>query len=114
MHHYNEHNLIVHPGNSSDPDVVIEVTPELAGWEYISFQLRRLPEGRAWTFATSGHEMAIVPLSGRLSVESDRGRWSRIGQRESVFSGLPHALYLPRRTSLTARAESDCEFAVAL
>ena len=114
MHQYNEHNLIVHPGNSPDPDVVIEVTPEIAGWAYISFQLRRLPASRAWTFKTGEYEMALVPLSGRLAVESNRGEWSHIGQRESVFSGLPYALYLPRRTSLTVKAESDCEFAVAL
>lgn len=114
MHQYNAQNLIVHPGNSPDPDVVIEVTPELAGWAYISFQLRRLPAGGTWTFTTGEYEMAIVPLSGQLGVESNRGKWSHIGQRESVFSGLPHALYLPRRIALTARAESDCEFAVAL
>lgn len=31
---YNPNNLIIHPGNSVDPDVVVEVTPELAGWDY--------------------------------------------------------------------------------
>ena len=113
MRQYNSHNLVVHPGNSTDPDVVVEVTPELASWDYISFQLRRLNANRSWTFATTDQELAIVVLSGRLSVESERGRWSQIGMRDSVFSGLPYALYLPRHTSFTVTAEIDCEYAVA-
>ncbi len=114
MRQYHASNLVVHPGNSSDRDVVIEVTPELAGWEYVSFQLRRLAAGRSWTFSTARYEMAIVVLGGQLTIESDRDRWSHVGQRRDVFDGLPHALYLPRQTGLTVHAESDCEYAVAL
>jgi 5-deoxy-glucuronate isomerase len=114
MRQYNEGNLIVHAGNAVDADIVVEVTPELAGWQYIHFQVRRLDGGKSWPFATGNYEMAIVPLSGSVSVESDRGRWAHIGERENVFAGLPSALYLPRRTSLSVRAERLCEFAVAL
>lgn len=114
MRSYNPSNLVIHPGNSTDPDVVVEVTPELAGWDYIRFQLRRLNVQSSWTFATGNYELAIVVLSGRLSVESNRGQWQHIGERSSVFSGLPSALYLPRHTSLTVSAETSCEYAVAL
>ena len=112
MRQYNASNLIIHPGSSSDPFVIVEVTPELAGWDYLTFQVRRLAPLRAWTSATKNHEMALVPLSGRLRVESNRGQWSHIGERESVFSGLPYALYLPRLTSFTVIAETGCEYAV--
>jgi 5-deoxy-glucuronate isomerase len=84
MHKYDQNNLIVHPGNSTDTDVIVEVTPELAGWDYVHFQLRRLPVQRSWTAATSDHDMAIAPLSGSIRVESDRGQWSQIGERDSV------------------------------
>jgi len=114
MRKYDPGNLIVHPGNSADPGVVFEVTPEVAGWDYIHFQLRRLGAQQSWSFATGDHEMAIVPLSGGIRVESDRGQWSHIGKRDSVFDGLPYALYLPRHTSLTVTAETACEMAVAL
>jgi 5-deoxy-glucuronate isomerase len=113
MRQYDANTLIVHPGNSADPDVVVEVTPELAGWEHIHFQVRRLPAQGAWSFATGEHELALVPLSGSLGVESDRGRWPRVGSREHVFAGLPSALYLPRRTTFTVNAEAGCELAVA-
>jgi 5-deoxy-glucuronate isomerase len=114
MRQYTSQDLVVHPGNSSDPHVVVEVTPELAGWQYITFQVRQLPAGHTWSFATGQREMAIIVLSGRLGVESNRGQWQHIGQRENVFHGLPSALYLPRQTALTIFAESACEYAVAL
>lgn len=112
MRQYNSGNLIVRPGGSSDAAVITEVTPELAGWDYLNFQARRLSEHGSWTSATGEHEMALVPLSGRIRVESNRGQWSHIGERENVFSGLPHALYLPRRTSFSVHAETSCEYVV--
>ena len=113
MRQYTEQNLIVHPGNSGDPDVVVEVTPELAGWEHIHFQARRLAAGRSWSWATGEHELALIPLSGAIDVDTNRGAWTSVGGRASVFAGLPHALYLPRRTDLTVTAAADCEFAAA-
>jgi 5-deoxy-glucuronate isomerase len=110
---YNSTNLVVHPGNSADPAVVVEVTPELAGWEHIWFQVRRLGVGERWLFATGEHELAMVPLGGVVGVESDKGAWPVVGGRPSVFAGLPHALFLPRRTAFTVTAQTDCELAVA-
>jgi 5-deoxy-D-glucuronate isomerase len=107
MREYDPDTLIVHPGNSTDPDIVVEVTPEVAGWDYIHFQVRRLGPLSSWPYATGDHEMAIVPMSGSIRVESDRGQWSHIGERGSVFSGLPYALYLPRHTSLRVTADLE-------
>src|SRR5260370_41807084 len=84
MRQYDANNLIVHPGNSHDSEVVVEVTPELAGWEYISFQLRRLPAGRSWTFSPGGYEMAIVMLRGCIDVESRRCQWFHVRRRVTV------------------------------
>src|SRR4029453_8660411 len=110
MRQYDASTLIVHPGNSPDPDVVVEVTPELAGWEFIHFQVRRLHPGQTWSFETGAHELALVPLSGATRVDSSGGQWD-VGGRANVFAGLPHALYLPRRTALTASTRAAAEFA---
>lgn len=110
---YTPENLVIHSGGATDPQVVVEVTPKLAGWDYIYFQVRRLRQGETWSHATRDHEVAIVMLGGRVTVDSDRGRWAGVGERENVFAGLPHALYLPRETTLTVTAETDGEFAVA-
>jgi 5-deoxy-glucuronate isomerase len=113
MRQYTADNLVMHPGNAADPDVVVEVTPERAGWDYISFQVRRVAAGQAWDFQTGAHELALVPLSGSVRVETDRGTWPEVGGRANVFSGLPHALYLPRETTLHVTAGAAAEFAVA-
>jgi 5-deoxy-glucuronate isomerase len=112
MRQYDTSNLIVHPG-SADSELIVEVTPELAGWDYIHFQVRRLAQGQSWNFATGEHELALVVLSGSTSVESSLGHWPRIGERKDVFSGPPSALFLPRRTTFAATATTACEFAVA-
>jgi 5-deoxy-glucuronate isomerase len=113
MHIYTPDNLVVRSGNSPDPQVIVEVTPELAGWDTLHFQARRLAAGESWSFVTGGHELALVVLSGRLCVESNRGAWRSLGERPNVFAGLPYALYLSLDTDLCVTAESDCEFGAA-
>ncbi|MCC6145767.1 MAG: 5-deoxy-glucuronate isomerase [Candidatus Hydrogenedentes bacterium] len=111
---YTSETLLVRPeARADDPDLILEITPERAGWEHIHFQARRLAEGASWSFQTGEHELAIVNLSGRYAVESNRGAWTGIGERASVFEGVAHALYLPRYTEFTITAEVAGEFAVA-
>lgn len=112
MRQYTAHNLIVHPGRSAEPSVLVEVTPELAGWDYIHFQARTLAAGQAWEWRTGEHELALVLLGGQLDVQSGRGAW-RLHGRAHVFAGLPHALYLPRATGFEVRAAADSHFALA-
>jgi 5-deoxy-glucuronate isomerase len=112
MRQFDTSNLIVHPGNATDPDVVVEVRPHPVGLDYIHFQVRRLQALHTWSFETGEHELALVLLSGNVGVESDRGRWPSIGERKDVFAGPPSALYLPRRTAFTVTAALDSEFVV--
>lgn len=110
---YDLENLLIRAGNSTDPHVLVEVTPEFAGWDTIRFQARRLEAGKAWSFAVEKCELALVVLSGALDIQTDRGTWRGLGRRQTVFGGLPYALYLPAQTRFTVQAVMDCEFAVA-
>lgn len=114
---YNSENILVKPADQSesdDPDLIVSVTPESAGWDYISFQARRLERGRQWEFHTGENEMALVNLSGSFSVASNRGRWRDVGGRPNVFAGPCHMLYLPTGSDLTVTCDSAAgEFAVA-
>lgn len=112
MRPYTAENLVVHPGASADPELIVEVTPANAGWDTIHFQARRLQADRSWCFDTAGNELALILLGGTVDVASSRGEWLGVGRRADVFAGLPHALYLPPHTALTVTARSDCEFAV--
>ena len=110
---YTADNVLIRQQSDGDvPGLILEVTPQSAGWEYISFQARQLDEGGSWSFDTGENEFALVNLSGRYRVDSSRGSWEGIGGRADVFSGGGHALYLPRRTQLTVTAEQAGEFAV--
>jgi 5-deoxy-glucuronate isomerase len=82
-----------------------QVTPQSAGWSYLYFGVRRAP----FSSATGDVEIALVPLGGRCRVGAEGEAWE-LGGRESVFAGMPWALYLPRDTSY--RVEGDGEVAV--
>ena len=113
MKQYTTQNLLIPPSPCpDDPGCVLSITPETAGWEYISFQVRKLAAGDSWSFATGENELALVNMSGRYTVVSDKGTWSGIGGRKSPFEGPAHALYLPRRSAFTVTAEEAGEFAV--
>ncbi|MEP7082881.1 MAG: 5-deoxy-glucuronate isomerase, partial [Chloroflexota bacterium] len=65
------------------------VTPERAGWRYLSFAVETLRE--PMTVGRDGHETAVVILGGG---------GARVGElelpgRASVWEGLPSAAYLP-------------------
>jgi len=112
MRQYTNENLVVSPGQTADENIIVDVTPTLAGWEHIYFQARRLPAGGQWSFATGGNELALVMLGGTANVQSNRGQWDGLGQRANVFAGLTSALYLPIDTTFTVEAVTACEFAV--
>lgn len=109
---YTADNLLVRPRDTADdPALLLDITPARAGWELISFQVRKLAAGDQWSFDTGDNELALVLLSGDFSVTSSRGEWRDL-RRESVFSSAATALYLPRRTQFTVHAAADSEFAV--
>ena len=109
---YTTENLLVHPSrNPQNPDLILSVTPDSAGWDFISFQARRLSAGKEWSFNSDQNELAIVLLSGSISVRSTRGNWQGL-ERKDVWTSAAAALYLPRDTGFTISADRDAEFVV--
>jgi 5-deoxy-glucuronate isomerase len=88
------------------------VDPGSASWRFLSFRVERLRDGEQVSRHTGGEEVALVPLGGRCAVESGGDRWE-LGERPSVFDGMPWALYLPRDTDYTLSALGDVEVAVS-
>ena len=109
---YTTENLLVCPlTDPQDPDLIVAVTPQSAGWDFISFQARKLRAGNEWSFDSDENELAIVLLSGAISIHSTRGSWHDL-ERKDVWTSAATALYLPRNTEFTITAERDSEFAV--
>jgi 5-deoxy-glucuronate isomerase len=90
--------------------VLVSVSREQAGWKTINFSVRRLIEGQYWQSSTEGEEAALVILGGRVTVDWGEGRRT-LGSRSNVFSGYPHAAYLPPHTAFEVDAETICELA---
>ena len=57
---------IQHPDR--DSHVVIDITPEMAHWKYISFKVLRLAKGQTIEADSATQELALVPLVGRGSM----------------------------------------------
>jgi len=109
---YTTENVLLHPSaNPQDPDLILAVTPESAGWDFISFQARHLGAGKEWSFTSGENELAIVLLTGAISVRSTRGSWQGL-ERKDVWTSAATALYLPRGTDFTIATVRDSEFAV--
>jgi 5-deoxy-glucuronate isomerase len=105
---YDSSNLLIRPrAESATTGIVTQITPASAGWEHLSFEVRRLNKDMTWTGSTGDNEYGLVILGGVCSIHSDKGTWSEIGRRPDVFSGMPYALYLPRRTNFTVMAHTD-------
>ena len=86
-----------------------QVTPETAGWRYLYFGVR----SGSFSSNTRDGEIALIPLGGRCRVEAEGERWE-LGERASVFDGMPWALYLPRDTAYEVEGEADVAICGAL
>src|SRR5260370_3804763 len=105
-------NLLVKPKKNSQE--IVSVTPQSAGWRYVSFSAHQLAPGDSLTLSDDAKEVGRVILTGKVSAKTGALEWKEIGGRESVFEdAAPYAIYLPPRTKLTITAKTDAELAVA-
>ena len=105
-------NRVVHshelqPGASGE---LLRFSRQDAGWEWMGFCARRLGPGETWQQQRSGEETVYVLLSGKCTAEWD-GQKQQIGERNSVFDGLPYALYASPGTQARFESLTTCEFA---
>jgi 5-deoxy-D-glucuronate isomerase len=73
--------------------VLLDITPEIAGWKYISFRVVRLAEGKTLEADTASNEAVIVPLGGRGRLSFDGNTEALI--RNDLFRELADIVYLP-------------------
>src|SRR5579862_5857755 len=107
-----ETDSLVHSENlpAEQSGELLHLPRETAGWEWMSFFVRRLTSGEVYRPATSGEEAVFVLLGGKCQADWGKGA-QHIGQRKNVFDGFPYALYLPTGNQVTFTAETVCEIA---
>lgn len=99
--------LLVHPVDGEH-----RVTPESAGWRYVGFETRRLKAGETSALDSGDMEVCVVVLSGKARVTAEGFDSGVIGERATVFDGLPWSVYLPPRSKASIEAASGCELAL--
>ncbi|QJC21101.1 5-deoxy-glucuronate isomerase [Arcanobacterium buesumense] len=87
------------------------ITPEKAGWEFSSLRIAQLNQGETMTYETGDEEILVLPLVGRVDVESGEKKYSLAG-RDSVFTAVTDYIYIPRQTTLTLTATKSGRFAL--
>ena len=96
----------------------VEVTAAKAGWRFVHFAVRHVAPSTPWAGSTGGEECCLVLLQGTCRVEfgaqgahASSQMAAPLGPRRDVFSGYPHALYLPSRTRFRVMADEPTELA---
>lgn len=103
--------LLVHSKREGD-GVLVDVTPDSAGWTYVGFRVARLAAGQCYSATEVGREACIVLLTGTADVEAGGWKFDAIGGRQSVFERPPTSVYVPADTSYEVIAVTGLEFAV--
>ena len=93
------------------------ITRAQAGWRYVSFAVRHIAPAQPWDGTTGGDECCLVLLAGTCTVEYGPARSRELhhaaplGPRRNVFSGYPHAIYLPPHSRFRVVALEPTELA---
>jgi 5-deoxy-glucuronate isomerase len=93
--------------SSQDNEIYQDITSADAGWKYLNFNARTIRPGQKWFGNTGNCEYLFVLLGGNFGAKTSRGTWKTSNGRKNVFSGLPHALYLPMHTEFEVFPAGD-------
>ena len=96
--------------SDQNSQVLLDITPQTAGWKYISFKVVRLTEGETIQADSSTNEVVIVPLVGRGRLSF--GGNTHVLVRDNLFLELADIVYLPPRVDYRVEAMGAFEFAV--
>jgi 5-deoxy-glucuronate isomerase len=104
----------IHIEGTGDVERRLQVTPEIAGWEYLYFRTYTYRTGMVINGESAAEEMVMVLLSGKVVMEVAGQVWQLEG-RSSVFHGLPYTIYLPPGYNyrMTVLSDSDCAYSRA-
>ena len=91
--------------------VVVEITPEDAGWEWTGLRVLRLVPGEPQVVETGGSELFVLPLAGSLRVTAGDQTFELQG-RDSVFARVTDFCYVGRDTVAELVSEGGAEVAL--
>lgn len=97
------------PGGSEM--TAVDITPSKAGWRYSGLRVLRLAAGTTHELTTGTTEMAILPVSGGVTVEVESQTF-RLEGRTGVFSAVTDFAYVPIDADIRITTRGPCEIAL--
>jgi len=89
----------------------VDITPSKAGWRYSGLRVLRLAAGTTHELTTGTTEMAILPVSGGMTVEVESQTF-RLEGRTGVFSAVTDFAYVPIDADIRITTRGPCEIAL--
>ncbi|WP_446470702.1 5-deoxy-glucuronate isomerase [Xenorhabdus stockiae] len=89
------------------------ISPEIANWGYVHFDVYELDTGESITLAASENETCLVLVAGKATVNTAQQRFEQIGDRMSPFERKkPYAVYIAPHEVIEIIAQTHLELAV--
>lgn len=104
--------LLLHSAKPDKEGCVLSVTPQSAKWQYVGFDVYHLAEGAALTQNSGSNEVCLVILSGKANISVNGQDFGTLGERTSVFEGLPWSVYAPRGSEYLVKAVTTLQLAI--
>lgn len=107
MAKYSADSLHIKSQDKGKAGAFASVDAKTAGWDTLNMAAVRLTKGKTFEIQIDAYEYVAVVLSGTCNIKTNKGDFKEVGRRDTVFSGMPHAVYLPRHTEFEIEALSD-------
>jgi len=78
----------------------------------LDFNFLKLGDGEEFTANSGEREILAVILGGKVSFTINGAIFEKVGGRPSVFSGKPHAVYIPASADFSIKALGNVEIAL--
>jgi len=101
------------PGNLLDTGLTTVRTADTDADELIDFHLWRAQAGEEIQIETEGKEFGLIVLSGLVDIACGQEVFRELGGRANVFSAPATGVWAPPNITVTIKALSACEVALA-
>jgi 5-deoxy-glucuronate isomerase len=99
-------------GSARSGEAIVDIPAKRAGWRYSGLRVLDLAANTTHEFSTGATEMAILPLSGGLTVEVEEMVFDLEG-RESVFDAVTDFAYVPIDSEVRITTRGPLQVALA-
>lgn len=104
-------NHVLPAGSTGRPPLVVDVSPETAGWAYSGLKVAVLGAGESYAFALGESECLVLPLEGAATLTVGGSTFELHG-RSTVFGEVTDYLYLPRGAEATITSVGGGRYAL--